>query len=116
MLDTVESRTITPKILIYGLVVVTFTRNVGHSVTCLMGQTRHTFIINPQEKNVPTYVQLHPRDLPEQYLRLIMEDTKELLTQILDELREQSRILLKLEQAVDLERHPDLFDASNDVD
>jgi hypothetical protein len=45
-----------------------------------------------------------------------MEDTKELLTQILDELREQSRILLKLEQAVDLERHPDLFDASNDVD
>jgi hypothetical protein len=43
-----------------------------------------------------------------------MEDTHELLTQILDELREQSRILLKLERAVDVEKHPDLFDASNE--
>ena len=43
-----------------------------------------------------------------------MKDTEELLQAILVELQEQTRVLLKLEDAVDNEKQADLWDASND--
>jgi len=44
----------------------------------------------------------------------IMDDTENLLREILVELQEQTRVLLKLEDAVDKEKQADLWDASND--
>ena len=43
-----------------------------------------------------------------------MDDTEALLRDILLELQEQTRVLLKLEAEVDREKQADLWDASND--
>ena len=43
-----------------------------------------------------------------------MSDTEDLLLQILEEIKEQTRIMLKLEREVDREIQTDLFEASND--
>ena len=45
----------------------------------------------------------------------LMDDTDTLLRDILTELQEQTRVLLKLESAVDQDQ-ADLWDASNDED
>ena len=43
-----------------------------------------------------------------------VSDTEDLLLQILEEIKEQTRIMLKLEREVDREIQTDLFEASND--
>ena len=43
-----------------------------------------------------------------------MSDTEDLLREILAEMQEQTRIMLKLEREVDREIQTDLFEASND--
>jgi len=43
-----------------------------------------------------------------------MSDTEALLRDILAEIQEQTRIMLKLEAAVDREAQPDLFESSNE--
>ena len=43
-----------------------------------------------------------------------MDETEDLLVEILAEIREMTRIMLKLEAAVDQDGQTDLFEASND--
>ena len=43
-----------------------------------------------------------------------VSDTEDLLREILAEMQEQTRIMLKLEREVDRETQTDLFEASND--
>ena len=43
-----------------------------------------------------------------------VSDTEDLLREILAEMQEQTRIMLKLEREVDREIQTDLFEASND--